>query len=517
MTGVSNSKPTLTDRFMRAALKRETLAKLCVAVFLGMILPLVIIALYNYPADDDFFYSLEAARAFAGGAPLTQVFAKLPQRVAELYQSWQGNFTHAFIVACSPIIFNINLYFLANWFALAMLCFSLYALAKTFIVRLLGADKYTLWIAYTALMILILQFLPSASEGLFWHSGAAYTIAFTLELFVINGLVRSERSMSAARRAISIVLITLGAFLVGGCHFAVSIGALVAVTLLALRSFIARGKGRLTCLLAWLGLAAAVVISLIAPGNAVRQSSTGETMGIVYTLVHSVGESLDFLGKTLTPQLLAAAMLILPALYKPLKESRFEFRLPLLVLVGLYGVYASTFAPGIYATNSLVALRYENIVYFNAVLAILGGLVYAEGWLIRRLNRSEESAEALQKLEQASALGGKRFTALYLAICIAFLALGGFASTIMNTTSISAVKSIATGEAARFRLEMEERAEYVRVTDSDVVQVAPLGNKPHVFKSDRLPFLGIYGRVRYMKWYYEAFYEAEHGKAPQQE
>ena len=80
----------------------------------------------------------------------------------------------------------------------------------------------------------------------------------------------------------------------------------------------------------------------------------------------------------------------------------------------------------------------------------------------------------------------------------------------MNTSSVSALKSLLTGEAKQFHEEMKVRQEYIRVTDSDVVAVQPLSVAPYVFKNDRLPWQGIYGRVRYMKWYFELFYNAEH-------
>lgn len=85
---------------------------------------------------------------------------------------------------------------------------------------------------------------------------------------------------------------------------------------------------------------------------------------------------------------------------------------------------------------------------------------------------------------------------------------GAFDFTITNTSSLNAAKCLLNGDAARFREEMAERQEYIRVTDSDSVQVKPLDSQPYVFKYDRLPFQGIYGRVRYMKMYFELFYNA---------
>ena len=137
----------------------------------------------------------------------------------------------------------------------------------------------------------------------------------------------------------------------------------------------------------------------------------------------------------------------------------------------------------------------------------MGSAVYFEGALIRYL----EQQDAHHLLEASKSLG-KRFCAAYLALVIFFTAMGGFAFTIMNTSSISAAKSLITGEAKQFHEEMKVREEYIRVTDSDVVDMKPLTVQPYVFKNDRLPWQGIYGRVRYMKWYFELFYNAEHGE-----
>ena len=47
------------------------------------------------------------------------------------------------------------------------------------------------------------------------------------------------------------------------------------------------------------------------------------------------------------------------------------------------------------------------------------------------------------------------------------------------------------------------------MTDSDEVDVPVLSGQPYVFKYDRLPLQGIYGTVRYMKMYFELFYNAQ--------
>ena len=136
---------------------------------------------------------------------------------------------------------------------------------------------------------------------------------------------------------------------------------------------------------------------------------------------------------------------------------------------------------------------------------MVGSVLYFEGSLIRWLEKQE--GELAQAFAKASF---RRFSALYLVLCVFFLAMGGFAHTIMNTSSLSAAKSILNGEAAHFRAEMAEREEYIRVTDSDETAVDPIVIRPYVFKDDKLAWQGIYGRIRYQKRYYEVHYAAQH-------
>ena len=226
----------------------------------------------------------------------------------------------------------------------------------------------------------------------------------------------------------------------------------------------------------------------------------------VKAVVVSVLDSFDLAGGWMKPQLLAALMLIVPVLWRPLRDSRFTFRRPILVFVSLYGLFSAAIVPGVYTHAGYDTERYLNALYFYFLIFATGTTVYWEGALIRWL-QSRETGPAALALQAAHALGN-RFTALFLALTILLTGFGAFDFTIMNTSSLNAAKCLLTGEAALFREEMDQRQEYIRVTDSDVVQVKPLSSQPYVFKYDRLPFQGVYGRVRYMKMYFELFYNA---------
>lgn len=501
--------------FSERSISQKTLGRACTVLFFSMLVPLILIALYNYPADDDFAFTLPAATAWVQTGSLPAVLRAIYEKTYSTYMTWQGNFVSTFFFALNPLIVNLDFYFLSNWFLLFLLCASIAYLLKALLKTLHCNQKSVFWIVYTAFMILALQFMPCIGEGIFWHNGGMYTVA-SCTLFFTLGLLTHCNAPQTRRQSIwRGAALALCGFMLGGSFYGPALAALVLLTLLCLRSFISKSPNRFYCLLTLCFFLVSFMISVTAPGVTLRQERLGEPMTPLLALIHTALDSFDLAGDWLSPQLLAMALLVVPVLWAPLRKSPFQFRHPFWFFIMLYGLFSSSLAPGLYTGSSYGMGRYMNIIYFNFLTMAFGSLAYAEGWLIRFLERRTESGLASQALALSSNLG-QRFTALTLAFSIAFLTLGGFAFTIMNTSSVNALKALVTGEAAQFRQDMKAREEYIRVTDSDVVAVRALNSQPYVFKPDKLPFQGIYGRVRYMKWYFELFYNAAQSQEVQQ-
>lgn len=499
------------SRVWEVRISKHRLAQLLKVVFFLSLIPLVLIALYNYPADDDFGFTLPAATAWVETGSLGAVLRAIWQKTVDTYMDWQGDFVSTFFFGLTPMVFNIDLYFLSNWLMLALVCLSAGYLVKGLVRDCLHADRDTFWIAYFAVMVLLLQFMPSISYSIFWHNGGQYTTAACTLYTALGLILRLTLAQSRRRFVWRSVCLSLCAFMLGGSFYGPALGAFVLLALLTATAFSAKSRARLPMLLAVLFFTGTLAISVMAPGVALRQERTGETAGAVATVVTAVLDSFDLCGEWLSPELFAMLLLILPTLWQPLKESAYRFRHPLWVFVMLYGLFSASLAPGIYTGYGYDTARYLNAIYFYFIIMAVGSAVYFEGALIRRLERGE-GPSAAHALEAARNLG-KRFCAGYLALVIFLTAMGGFAFTIMNTSSVSAARSLLTGEAKQFHQEMKERETYIRITDSDVVDVKPLSVQPYVFKNDRLPWQGIYGRVRYMKWYFELFYQAENPDA----
>ena len=177
----------LTER----SISSRTLACVSAAIFACSLIPLVIIAVYNYPADDDFGFVLPAATAWVNTGSLWEVLRAIVQKTYDTYLTWQGNFVSTAFFGVTPIIFDIRLYFLSNWFTLALMCLSVGYLLKGITNTWLHADRSAFWIAYPAVMVLMLQFMPSIGYSVYWHNGGMYTVAACTLMQALGLLLRS--------------------------------------------------------------------------------------------------------------------------------------------------------------------------------------------------------------------------------------------------------------------------------------------------------------------------------------
>ena len=483
----------------RLGLSQEQMAKVMAILFALMLIPLMAIAFYNYPADDDFPYTVDASAAWVQTRSIGAVLSAIIGKIVHSYQNSFGLFMHPLYNSTNALIFGIVGYFLA------MVCLSVGYLLKGVVRGLLNASRSAFWIVYAAVMILVLQFMPSIGEGVFWHSGSNHTFS-AMMLFVLLGLLaRCHFEQSRLRAAWRIACITFTCACAGAVEYSTMLGGTVLLVLLAVWAFRAGSRSWKYLIYTLCVMAVVIVIFSLSPGNAKRQSMVGEPINPVSAVMISVMDSFDLAGKWLSPQLFAMLMLIVPVMWKPLKESSFRFAHPLLMFITCYGLYSAALVPGVFSTYGYGTGRYMNVLYFYFLFVMVGSVLYFEGSLIRWLEKQE--GELAQAFAKASF---RRFSALYLVLCVFFLAMGGFAHTIMNTSSLSAAKSILNGEAAHFRAEMAEREEYIRVTDSDETAVDPIVIRPYVFKDDKLAWQGIYGRIRYQKRYYEVHYAAQH-------
>jgi len=494
-------QPQQKKAWWEILVSQKTLATLSVLLIVAMLLPLIVIALYNYPGDDDFNFTLPATQAWAQSGSLWEVLKAIVQKTRTIYAEWQGYFVSTFFFGLTPMIFDIDLYFISNWIILAIICLATAYCVKSITQVVLKGNRCHFWISYALILALILQWMPSIGDSVYWHNGGMYTVATFTLVALIGLLLRSNSEQTVARSIWRGICAALLGFMIGGSFLGPMLGAGVFLFLYTLRSLFLRSRNRIFSIVALIFFAISMLFNVLCPGNALRQEWVETTITPLMSVITAILDSFDLVGQWTDLKIIGILMILTPLLWKPLKESSYPFKHSFLVFVGLYGLFSSSLVPSIY-TGFGMPYRYLNSIYFYYLIMVIGSVLYFEGALIRFVEK-RQAANGNVTMMGGYQLG-EGFMVGYLIVCLILVGFGCFGTTIMNTSSISATKSLVTGEAVAFHDEILQREQYIFETDSDVTQILPLTNKPYVFKEDKLPWQGIYGPVRYMKWTFEA-------------
>ena len=149
----------------------------CLALLL-LLLPMLKAAQYDVPAADDYSNGLPTYRAWVQTGSIGPVLKAAWDRVYDLYFGWQGTFSAIFLFTLNPMIFGEQYYQIGPWLILTMLLIGNFVVIFTVFGRLFSAPKAECCIIAAVWTILCTQFLPRASQGIYWYTGAVYYTLF---------------------------------------------------------------------------------------------------------------------------------------------------------------------------------------------------------------------------------------------------------------------------------------------------------------------------------------------------
>lgn len=252
------------------------------SLMLLALVPFFVISIYSRPCVDDFSYSLPLHELVQSGH--WNLFSLLREGVKvdlHYYQTWQGLYTSAFVLAFQPGIFGEKYYFLGAVLLLVLMALCVRYFVGVCLERLEVPFSKTL----VSLIVLVafLQGLPSTVEGLYWFNGAwNYTPFFFL---ILVNLALLLRYTSPKGKPHQLVLSTVLSFVVSGGNHVTSF---LNILLLTLALVLYRQHQKL--LPPWAAAVVGFIIMYKAPGTAMRQSLLGKS-SIPGTLAASLKQS----------------------------------------------------------------------------------------------------------------------------------------------------------------------------------------------------------------------------------
>lgn len=432
-------------------------------VFLS-ILPLAGLSFYNHPSADDFSYSEYTCQEFRkhkSAARLIQAAAKTSRHY---WNTWQGLYTSAFILSLQPAIFGERYYALTGILMLAIIFAGNVILASYLIRRVLGGE-WLQGIAVGCMMsFLMVQWMPSFVEGLYWFNGAMnYVLFFSLTEALICAAIHVGAAKNPKSSALCLAGTSLLGVLIAGGNHVTAFMEILFLAGISLCGFCFRAVHRLRWNL--IPLAASVagfVLNVISPGTKIRQEYF-EKPGIVFTVKEAVLKGLDYINGWIGISLIVCILALLPVIYGIVYQFRlntgFRFPCPLLVCVLSVGFICAMFCPPLYAMGNLGAGRLLNIVYFAFIALMFFNVFYLCGWVQEALVLSSSRREPDKRLSGA-------WCVTALCLCLGMGLASGNESGMFFATGM-----LLDGTAAQYSQEAFVRHEQLLAGEGKAVEV----------------------------------------------
>lgn len=459
---------------------------LIVLAFLTTLLPIFSISIYDQPSADDYVYGLLTRQTWESTGSVFQTLLTAWNQMVHSYMTWDGNFFATFLGALQPSVFGLY-----HWVPVIMVLsviFGTFFFLKVLLENYLNADRNTTLFIGCALLILELQFLPSAVQGLYWFDGAvSYTFIYAMSLTLFALLLIYYQKRPVRHKYLALASACILGFLISGGNF---ISSLVNLILLAAMATILWYRKNTHCfgtVLVFVFSLVGLFISALAPGNGVRQADTLKTLASQPSPISAILQSFQYAGQYFLQWMsipVTAGIFILSVLLVKLAyKSHFSFRYPFAVLILAFCVFAAGFTPPIYAlgAGSLIwETRIMNILYFNFLWLWCFMLFYISGWIFHRRPKNKKAQNGINRARlKKLALRPVYYSS---AAIILFVLTLTMAKT--PVTSLSALQSLVDGSASQYALEANERKEIYQNQSINHADVLAYTVKPYVLYYD---------------------------------
>lgn len=368
-----------------------------IALVLSLI-PVFIISGYDCAAGDDYNYGASSHLVFLSTGSVWLSIKAAWSTAVSFWYSWQGTWFDCFVFGLHPEVFSDSAYVIVPYIFLALHIIGFLTFAHHFLkVRWQMTGLYWLQIGLLFL-IFELQLMPSPKNGIFWWVGCVHYI---MPLFMaLIGIVFGDRFL-LNHKAWDLVVLFIISALMGGATYPAALLLPIGVFLLWLAEFVIGGKRNLAdlfLLFPFAALMVGLIISVIAPGNAVRaasdleygaQPANGPVDAIIQAFKLSVTEGIGsfVLERGFIVIALMVVLVLTFGFFRSVKGAKWDyyerlFKHPFLFVLVMFCVNASAYAPRAYS-GGVVSYGYYDfnfLVFFTCLVAseiyVLGHLFF---------------------------------------------------------------------------------------------------------------------------------------------
>lgn len=496
--------------------KKHIFVNICYIVALCIVLlPLLVIAKYNYPSADDWSFGSDTFNAIQQGEGIFTVLKFSFKTMAKYYTNWEGRFMIVFLASLQPGIWGEGYYCVVPWLMLGALIVS----QMIFFGLIFGQGSKQnrfLWLP-VAIPTLIIQILytPNVVESFYWYNGAVnYTFMFGLSLILsVLFLKIGFGNIKGWKRIPAGLVAGILAVIIGGDNFSTSLSTL----LFMLSSYILipivcgtdRGihvsekdnerynkkvlfdKNLLKKLFVrtWYIvtlLSASFLVCVCAPGVGRRLEGNfgGQTTGNAFGAVFmSLVRSATNIYSWTDGKIILMLLLIIPFVYMAVRNYDgsvvsgvvFRFRLPGIFTLVSFGIYASQMTPTLYVDGTVGGGRIAAILYYSYHFWLVCNVCYWVGWIYEMRHKFPDAAA---KIFSKSGYAVRRFIIPYCALVGLCLVGIVYMRDLKTVSSYKAYRDLRQGWAKQYAIEWEERLEVLHDDGITQVEFEPLSVYP---------------------------------------
>lgn len=458
---------------------------LAITIFILLLIPIILISRYNHPSVDDYNYSIGTYHIVKNGGNIFDIIKGAIINVYDFRRVWHGAYTAVFIMSLQPAIFGEGYYFFSSIILLSVFIFSTFYFTKTLLVDVLKQDKNKWIVLSILLLILQIQFLPSAVQGFFWWNGAInYTFFYSLSLILFGMIIKY---INGKDNYLHIFLFSLLSFLIGGGNYSTPLATMIVVVLMALYSYLKnKDKKWAFILISSLLIGIGLLISIKCPGTLVRQAQeNSEGLGVINSIMTSLKLMMVNIKIWTRPYMILLFILSIYAFYPIVKKVNIKLKYPLIFTLLTFGIAASHFAAPLYALGYTGDGRLVNLPYFYYCIIIFLNIfyymVYIKNVLIDKCN--QEKVKFDKFLSIIESVFSKYRYYLYIGFIILFII--SLKPYLSNSTSYNSYEQLKNGDAKAYSVELNDRIKLYLDKNIKDVEVPDLTVKPSMlFFSD---------------------------------
>ncbi len=436
-------------------------------LFLALVIcPLLLIGRYDFASCDDFSYGGETYKAFLEMKSFFFVLKSALEKVKEVYGSWQGTYSAIFLMTLNPAVWGDEVYHITPYIMIFILVFSEVVLGKFILHKICKAD-WPATITITAIIIgCQILWVPYPVETFFWFNGASYyTLFYSVMILYLVSIADNFMLGSLKSALFYMPLLLAGSVFLGGGNYPTALLTLEILACMGVWVFLKNRKNFIPFLVNAVFLLAGFVISMIAPGNAVRQQANVKTP-VIESIYKSFKAGGQYIVSWTTFSSILLFLLLMPFLWKAIRRCTYKFKYPLLFSFFSMGLFCSQFTPTIYAQSFAGPRRLLNIIYYSYYLLMAVNITYWLGWAKRKLDTQLQGKNEITAYALFSGIF-KKYLIPYMTVIalLYFFSLKNYGTD--KLSSFSAFFSLRDGAAEKYYQEHLDRQK-ILMDDSEL-------------------------------------------------